>query len=93
MTFKVKIQVDDTDKIKLDASFPETQFYIEGHQYSPFRRIVTVYNTVIWPKKKAKVKIILIWKDLIDKRLCFHHFMLGTHQKEMVCNLFLPITI
>ena len=49
-----KLQVDGIDKIELDASFLETQFYIEGYQYSPFRWIVTVYNTVIWPKKKLK---------------------------------------
>ena len=48
------------DETKLDASFPDTQFHIEGYQYPPFRRD---------RDKNGGGKIIFIREGLIAKRL------------------------
>ena len=48
------------DETKLDASFPDTQFHIEGYQYSPFRRD---------RDKNGGGKMIFIREGLIAKKL------------------------
>ena len=57
---KAPINLLCVDETKLDASFPDVQFYIEGYEYPPFMRD---------RKKYGEAKMILLRGDLIAKRL------------------------
>ena len=56
---KAPIDVLSIDETKLDASFPDAQFHIEGYHHPPFRRD---------RDKKGGGKMIFIREGLIAKK-------------------------
>ena len=89
---KTQIHVLCIDETKLDESFPDAQFHIEGYQYSAFRkdRNKNGGGKIVYVKEGLLAKRILEYKNINIETICIENTI---SKKKMVFNVCLKATI